>query len=256
MVLTIDIGNTHIVLGAFDGDKIVFTSRIKTDHEKTEFEYASVIKSIVELYGFDSGYITGAVMSCVVPPLVNTLKIAVKLCFDVETIVVGPGIKTGIMLKCDAPGQVGADLICACVAAHELYNEATIIIDMGTVTKILLIDEDGVFSGAIFAPGVGMGINALASGTAQLPKIGLDAPDSVVGTNTTDCMKSGVVYGNASMVDGLLDRIIEEKGDNWRIVATGGMSKVIIPLCRRKIELDDTLLLKGLKAIYDKNKKL
>jgi len=255
MVLTIDIGNTHIVLGAFSGNELVFTSRIKTDNEKTEFEYAAVIKSIVELYGFDSSYITGAVMSCVVPPLVNTLKGAIRLCFNVNTIVVGPGIKTGIMLKCDAPGSVGADLICACVAAHEIYNEATIVIDMGTVTKILLIDGDGVFCGAIFAPGVGMGINALATGTAQLPKIGLDAPASVVGTNTIDCMKSGVVYGNASMIDGMLDRIIEENGEYSRIVATGGMSSVIIPHCKRKIELDDTFLLKGLKAIYDKNKK-
>lgn len=256
MILTIDIGNTHIVLGAFSGDELVFVSRIKTDAQKTEDEYAAIIKSIVSLRKVETESIKGAVLSCVVPQLTNTIKRAVRLCFGVGTISVEPGIKTGIKLKCDAPAQVGADLICACVAAHELYNEPVIILDMGTATKILLVDEDGTFLGASIAPGIRMGINALASGTAQLPQISLEAPGSVIGNNTIDCMKSGVVLGGASMIDGMLDRIKEEFGPNWRIVATGGLAGVIVPHCKsQNIEIDDSLILKGLKVLYDKNKK-
>ena len=255
MILVVDIGNTHIVLGAFDGDELKFVFRISTDPQKTEYEYASIVRNIFILKGIDMSLIEGAAMSCVVPQLTQTMKKALKLCFGINAVNVGPGVKTGINLNCDSPAQVGADLICSCVAAHELYGENCIVIDMGTATKLIAVDKNGVFIGLSIAPGLGMGMNALAMGTAQLPQVSLDAPDSVLGKNTQDCMKSGVVVGHACMIDGMVDRMLEELGGNWRVIVTGGFSSIIAPLCKRKTEIDETFILKGLRAVYTKNRK-
>lgn len=253
MIITVDIGNTNIVIGGFRGDDIAFKSRISTDSKKTEDEYAVIIRNTISMYNIDAAEISGAVISSVVPPLTTTMKKAIMLSFGVSSITVGPGVKTGIKIVCDSPAEVGADLICASVAAHEIYNEATVVIDLGTATKFIILTEDGSYIGLSIAPGVQMGINALSSGTAQLPQVGLEAPKSVIGKNTSDCIKSGVILGHASMIDGMLDRITEELGENWRFAATGGLAESIIPNCRHKIEIDEDLLLKGLKFIYDKN---
>lgn len=255
MVITVDVGNTNIVIGAFRGDNIVFKSRISTDSKKTEDEYAVIIRNAFSMHNISASEISGAIISSVVPPLTTTIKMAIKLCFGVNSAVVGPGIKTGIKIVCDSPSEVGADLICASVAAHELYKKSTVVIDLGTATKFIILTQDGSYIGLSIAPGVQMGINALSSGTAQLPQVGLEAPKSVIGKNTSDCIKSGVLLGHASMVDGMLDRIFDELGENWYIAATGGLAESIIPNCRHKIDIDDDLLLKGLKFIYDKNKK-
>lgn len=253
MILTIDIGNTNIVLGGFLEDKLTFISRISTNARKTDAEYATKIKSILALYDVDRNQVSGAIISSVVPPLTKTVKNAVKMVYGVDALVVGPGIKTGINLLADNPTQVGADLICACVAAYNLYQPPVLIVDMGTATKLIYVDEKACFSGVSIIPGVELSLKALAGGTAQLPQISLEAPERVMGRNTEDCMRSGIIYGNAAMIDGMIERIEEEQGSKPALVATGGLSRAIIPYCKHNIILDDDLILKGLLIMYNKN---
>ena len=254
MILTIDIGNTNIVLGGFVNEELKFVARIATNPNKTEDEYATKIRSILALHNVEKSEVSGAIISSVVPPLNSIVKKAVKLIYNVDPLLVGPGIKTGINIHCDNPSSVGADLICACVAAHHIYGSPSLIIDMGTATKIMVMDKSGTFIGVSIIPGVGMGLKALASDTAQLPQISLEAPKSVIGKNTVDCMKSGVVFGNASLIDGMIDRFNDEMGQNLKVYATGGLASTIIPHCKHKISIDENLVLNGLKIIYDKNK--
>ena len=253
MILTVDIGNSNIMFGGFSGDEFSFVARVATDPSATEDEYAVKILGTLSLHGVDRSQITGAIIASVVPPLNAILKKAITFLFGVEPLVVGPGIKTGINIHCDAPSSVGADLICACVAAHHLYGDPSLIIDMGTATKMMVVDRRGAFIGVSIIPGVLMGLNALAEGTAQLPKVSLEAPAAVIGKNTVDCMKSGVIFGNASMVDGMIDRINDEMGESLPVYATGGLASVIVKHCRHDITLDEDLVLKGLKVLYDKN---
>lgn len=253
MILAVDVGNTNIVLGGIYDDEVTFVSRIATDISKTEDEYATKIKSILTLHEVDKKSVQGAIISSVVPPLNRIIKKAIKLVYGVDAIMVGPGIKTGINIKCDDPSTVGADLICACVATHHIYGSPSLIIDMGTATKIMYVDKDGAFSGASIIPGVRLGLKALASGTAQLPQISLEAPKSVVGKNTIDCMRSGVVFGNAAMLDGMLERYMDEIGEKIPVFATGGLSPTIVCHCRHDITLDENLILKGLNILYKKN---
>ena len=254
MILAVDIGNTNIVLGGFDGDKLSFVARIATNANKTEDEYATKIRSILALHSVDKSAVLGAIISSVVPPLNFVLKNAIKLVYDVEPIMVGPGIKTGIKIHCDNPASVGADLICACVAAHHIYGSPSLIIDMGTATKIMVMDNNGAFIGVSIIPGVAIGLKALSSGTAQLPQVSLEAPKSVIGKNTVDCMKSGVVFGNASLIDGMIDRFNDEMGEELSVFATGGLASTIVKHCKHKITLDNDLVLKGLNILFEKNK--
>ena len=254
MLLTIDIGNTNIVLGGFDGDELTFVARIATNAVKTEDEYATKIRSILALHEVDKTSVKGAIISSVVPPLNSVMKKAIKIVYGIEPLMVGPGIKTGINILCDNPSTVGADLICACVAAHHIYGSPSLVIDMGTATKMMVMNSTGAFIGVSIIPGVNIALKALASGTAQLPQISLEAPGSVIGKNTIDCMRSGVVYGNASMIDGMIDRFNDEMGEKLKVIATGGLASTIVCHCKHDIMLDEDLLLKGLRILYDKNK--
>jgi type III pantothenate kinase len=197
--------------------------------------------------------VRGAIISSVVPPLNSVLKKAIHFIYDVDPLLVGPGIKTGLKIHCDNPASVGADLICACVAAQQLYGSPALIIDMGTATKMMVVDASGAFIGVSIIPGVLMGLRALSSGTAQLPQVSLEAPPSVIGKNTVDCMRSGVVFGNASMIDAMIDRIGDEMGEDLPVIATGGLSSTIIPHCKHNITQDEDLVLKGLNILYRKN---
>ena len=251
MVLAIDMGNTNIVIGCIDDDKVYFEERLATDLKKTELEYVVLIKTVLELYGIDSSQISGAIISSVVPQLI-----------DITPMVVGPGVKTGLNIHMDEPRRVGSDLIVDAVAAIKEYGAPVMIIDMGTATTISIVDDKGSYAGGVILPGIRVSVDALASRTAQLPRISLEAPGHVIGKNTLDCMKSGVVYGNASCIDGMIDRMADEIGiqlaskenpHGIKVVATGGLSRVIVPECRHDIIVDHALLLKGLKIIYDKN---
>lgn len=254
MVLLVDIGNTNIVLGGLVDDEVLFVTRLSTNKSETEDEYAAKIKSIVSLNKESSEQIEGAIISSVVPPLTTIVKKAIHMVYGIDALVVGPGIKTGIKINIDNPGQVGADLICACVAANSLYSGNCLIVDMGTATKLIVVDENAEFLGVTIAPGMEIAMNALASGTALLPQIGLEAPKSVLGRNTVECMQSGIVYGNACMIDGMIERIRDELKCDLTLIATGGLSSVVIPHCKNEIIEDSLLLLKGLGVLYRKNK--
>ncbi len=255
MILAIDIGNTNIVIGKYENDKLIYAARMVTDSKKSESEYAVILRSILSLDKNSSNNISGAIISSVVPPLTDTIRNAIKTLYNIDCLVVGPGIKTGINLQVDNPSQVGADLICACVAAYNKYDTPALIIDMGTATKIMVVDENATFMGVSIIPGVELSLRALSGGTAQLPQISLDAPKRVIAKNTVECMKSGVVFGNASMVDGMIDRIEKEFGKIHTLIATGGYSKAVIPYCNCKITLDENLILDGLYIMYVKNQK-
>ena len=259
MILAIDMGNTNIVIGCVDDNGVLFEERLSTDFSKTELEYAIGFKTVLELYNIDSYDIKGAIMSSVVPQLSNIIKSAVEKTIGISPLIVGPGIKTGLNILMDQPRQVGSDQIVDAVAALKVYGAPSIIIDMGTATTMSVVDENENYIGGVILPGIRVSVDSLVSRTAQLPRIALDAPKSVMGKNTIDCMKSGVVYGNASCIDGMIDRMIDANGFNKNgtkavtIVATGGLSEVIIPHCRHDIKVDPGLLLKGLSIVYDKN---
>lgn len=254
MILAIDIGNTSIALGGFEGDELKFVVRLSTDVTKTEDEYASKILNILSLHGVERKNIEGAIVSSVVPPLNTIMKSAIHLAYGIEPLMVCPGIKTGIGILCDSPSSVGADLICSCVAANTFYSSPALIIDIGTATKMIVTNKNGAFTGVSIIPGVMMGLKALANGTAQLPQVGLEAPATVVGKNTVDCMKSGIIFGHASMIDGMIDRINAEVGEDLPVIVTGGYAKVIAPHCNHEMAVDEYLVLKGLNLIYLKNK--
>ncbi len=253
MILAVDIGNTNIALGGFSGDELSFVARISTNTLMTEDEYAATLLGILSMHKVEAGDVDGAIISSVVPQLNIVMKRAIRLVYGVDALLVGPGIKTGINIHCDNPSSVGADLICASVAVNKIYGAPALVVDMGTATKMTVVDKRGAFVGVSIIPGVLMGLDALAARTAQLPQVSLEAPSFVIGKNTVDCMKSGVVYGNAALVDGMIERINEEVGDNLPVYATGGLASVIIPHCKHPVVLDEHLVLKGLNIIYNKN---
>ena len=253
MILAIDIGNTSIALGGFEGDELKFVGRLSTDVTKTEDEYASKIMNILALHNVHKENVDGAIISSVVPALNSVMKSALRLVYDVEALMVSPGIKTGIGILCDSPSSVGADLICSCVAANTLYSSPALIIDIGTATKMIATNKNGAFIGVSIIPGVMMGLKALSSGTAQLPQVGLEAPANIIGKNTVDCMKSGIIFGHASMIDGMIDRFNDEMGEEMKVYATGGLSGTIVNHCKHEITLDENLVLKGLNILYNKN---
>lgn len=254
MILAIDMGNTNIVIGGIDSEKTYFVERITTNHVKTSLEYAINIKNILEIHGIGKHQVEGAIMSSVVPPLNAAISSAVKKIFGFPPMLVGSGMKTGINIIMDNPKSVGADRIVNAVAAVQEHKPPLIIIDMGTATTLCAIDQNGAYVGGAILPGLRVSLDALSAKTAQLPAISLDIPHHVIGKNTIDSMRSGIMYGNAAMLDGLIDRMSEELGGKPTVLATGGLSQFVAPLCRHKIICDDTLLLKGLLILYEKNK--
>ena len=254
MILAVDIGNTHIVIGCIEGERILFVERLYTDTTKSELEYAISFKNVLEIYGIDRSGLKGGIVSSVVPPVTATLRNAAEKVTGREILVVGPGVKTGLDIRIDNPAQLGSDLAVGAVAAIEEYPCPLVIIDMGTATSFTVVNKKRQVIGGMIMPGVGAALESLTGKTSQLPKISLEPPKRFIGSNTVDCMKSGVLYGNAACVDGMISRIREELGREVQVVATGGMAKSIIPCCREKIAIDDALLLKGLRLIYERNR--
>lgn len=252
MILAIDIGNTNIVVGCCEEKKILLMERLTTNHTATALEYAISLKAILELSGVDKKDINGAIISSVVPSVTYTVRTAVKKLIGVDALVIGPGIKTGLSIKTDNPAQLGSDLVVDAVAGIQEYGAPLVIFDLGTATTVSVINKEKEYLGGMILPGMMISLNAMVSGTSQLPKISLEKPKKLIGTNTIDCMKSGILYGTASSMDGIIDRIRDEIGD-ITVVATGGLAGTIVPLCRNKVILDDELLIKGLMIIYNKN---
>ena len=254
MILAIDIGNTNIVVGCIDKEKIYFTERVSTIWTKTELEYAIDIKTILDIYHINRSDIEGAIISSVVPQITFAARLAVQKILKKDAMIVGPGVKTGLNILLDNPGEMGADRVADAVAALAQYPVPLVIIDMGTATTISVVDDKKHYIGGMIMPGVQISLDALTSRASQLSGISIEEPKKTIGKNTVDCMKSGILYGNAAALDGIIDRIEEELGQKVTVIATGGMSRKIIPHCKRKMILDGDLLLKGLQIIYDKNK--
>ena len=254
MLLTIDIGNTNINLGIFNGDTLTMSARIATDRQKTNDQYAVDFVNIFSVYNIKVSDIEGTVISSVVPEITIHIKNAVKRLTDKKVVVLGPGVKTGLNILIDNPAQLGADLAAGAVGAMSEYTLPAFIVDLGTATKICAIDENRNFRGCMIAPGIAISLKALTDTSSLLPAIPLDPPKKACGTNTIESMQSGIVLGTASMIDGLLDRFADELGEPATIIATGGLSNFIAPVCKREMALDQDLILKGLKAIYEKNR--
>lgn len=253
MILTIDMGNTNIVVGGIDESKTYFVERITTNESRTAMEYAIYIKNILDIHKIRPADIEGSIISSVVPPLNAILQSAVKKICGKRPLIVGSGMKTGLNIIMDNPKTVGSDLIVDAVAASNEYACPLIIIDMGTATTIVVVDAKGNYIGGVILPGLKVSLDSLSSKTAQLPHIGLDVPAKVIGKNTIDCMRSGIIYGNAAMMDGIIDRMEKEIGEKATIIATGGLARFVTPFCNHNIIYDDALLLKGLLILYRKN---
>ncbi|MBQ0001430.1 MAG: type III pantothenate kinase [Clostridiales bacterium] len=254
MILAIDIGNTNIVIGGIDSEQTYFIERLSTVRTKTELEYAVDIKTVLDIYSISSEDIEGCIISSVVPQITRSAKLAAEKILKKEVMILGPGIKTGLNIMMDNPASLGADLVADAVAGVAEYPLPLIIIDMGTATTASVIDAKKNYIGGMILPGVRISLDALTSRASQLSGIGIEEPKHVIGKNTVECMKSGVLYSSAGAMDGIIDRIEEELGQKTTVVATGGLAKRIVPYCKKDIILDEDLLLKGLRIIYEKNK--
>lgn len=226
-----------------------------TDLIKTSDQYCAELMTMLQFLEVDRAAIEGTIISSVVPPVLNSFRTAIIKLTGKTPLIVGPGIKTGLNILLDNPAMAGGDLIVAAVAAIAEYAPPLLIVDMGTATTMTAIDRNGNFIGGSIFPGVKISAEALSGKTAQLPMISLEAPQKAIGRNTIDCMRSGLMMGTAAMLDGMIDRMEQELGDKVNVIATGGIAKFIIPMCRREMIYDKDLLLKGLRILYENNKK-
>ena len=253
MILAVDIGNSNVVIGCFEGDDIRLLERISTNRNSTALEYAVLIKTVLELHGLDKASFEGGIISSVVPAVTNMVKAAIEKLTGNPPLVVGPGLKTGLRILLDNPAQLGSDRVADAVAAISEYLCPLITVDMGTATTISVIDKNKNFIGGVIMPGLRICAESLSSRTSQLPQISLDPPKKAIGRNTIDCMRSGIVLGCAATIDGIIEKIEQELGYPCTVVSTGGHAGIVIPYCKRKIIVDEKLLLKGLMILYRKN---
>lgn len=254
MILTVDIGNTNITIGAFKAERLLFTSRLATDRKRTADQYAVELLNVFKLHKVEISDFSGAIISSVVPEVTDAIKLSVITVTGKTPQILNTDIGSGLQVINNLNGHIGADIAAVSVGAIKKYPLPCFILDLGTATKIILLDESGKFMGCTISPGVGISLYALASRTSQLPTINLETPESSIGTNTVDCMKSGLVYGTAAMLDGLTDRMEKDFGQPVKtIIATGGLSKEIVKNCNKDIVYDDNLILDGLNFIYERN---
>ena len=255
MILTVDVGNSNIVLGGVEGDSIVFEARLRTDSTKTSDEYCVDLKMLLEVHKIAVDTIEGAIIASVVPQVLNSMQTAIKKLTGKTSLVVGPGLKTGLNIKIENPSQTGADLVVGSVAALREHKPPMIIVDMGTATTMVVLDESGALIGGAISPGVKISMDALTERTALLPGLQLDQPKRAIGRNTIDCMRSGIMMGTACMLDGMISRMEAELGQPATVVVTGGIARFVIPMCSKPMIYDKDLIVKGLAALYCDNKR-
>ena len=253
MILAIDIGNSNIVIGGVEGNEIVFEARLRTEATKTSDQYCVDLKILMDVNNVRQESIEGVIVASVVPQVLNSMQTAVKKLTGKTCLVVGPGLKTGLNILIENPSQTGADLVVGSVAALREHKPPMIVVDMGTATTMVVLDETGALIGGCICPGVKISMDALTDRTALLPGLQLDQPKQAIGRNTIDCMRSGLMMGSACMIDGMIDRMEEELGYPTTVIATGGIAKFVIPMCRHEIIYDKDLLVKGLAILYREN---
>lgn len=255
MILALDIGNTNITIGVYKKDELVFTSRVATDAKRMADQYAVEFMGIFNLYGCELSDFEGAIISSVVPAVTGAISDAVKKTIGVTPLIVGPGIKTGLNIAINDPAELGADLLVVSVAAFNKYPLPNAVCDLGTASTISVLDKNGNMIGGMIYPGIRTSLMALVNNTAQLPQISYNTPKRVVGRNTIECMQSGLIFGAAALLDGMLERVEDELGMPVTAIATGGFSAEIVRNCKRNFILDENLVLEGLKLLYEKNRK-
>ena len=256
MLLAIDVGNTNIKYGVFDGNKLAASFRVASHVKKTADEYGAVLTNLLSTSGISLKEIDGIILSSVIPTLNYTVCHMCEYFFGVKPLVVGPGVKTGLNIKAENPREVGADIIVNSVSAYKKYGGPVVVIDFGTATTFDVVSAKGELIGVIIAPGMKTALASLVTGTAQLPMIELEAPRSVLGKNTENAMQAGIVFGMAGLVEKIIDKIKSETGfGKLTVVATGGMAKLVKGEVTCINAVDRTLTLEGLRLIYDLNKK-
>ena len=255
MILTVDIGNSNIVIGGVEDEQIVFESRIRTDATKSSDEYCMDLKILLDVQKVDPMTVEGSIIASVVPQVLNSFQTAIMKLTGKASLVVGPGLKTGLNIKIENPAQTGADLVVGCVAALREHKPPMIVVDMGTATTVVVLDETGALIGGSISPGVKISMDALTDRTALLPGLQLDQPKRAIGRNTIDCMRSGIMLGTACMLDGLVERMEEELGAKTTVIATGGIARFVIPMCKTQMIYDTDLIIKGLATLYRENKR-
>ncbi len=257
MLLAIDVGNTNTVIGLYDGDELVHDWRIRTGADYTVDEYGMLILSLYKTahVGMETvKSLTGIIISCVAPPMLNILEPLCQKYFKLKPLIVGPGIKTGIPIHYDNPREIGADRIVNAVAAREKYGNNVIVVDFGTATTFDYVSEIGEYMGGCIAPGIVVSSEALFERASKLPRVEFSKPKSVIGKDTVSSMQAGIMYGYAGLVDGIVDRMKAEVKTNPTVIATGGLAKVIAPETRTIDKVDEMLTLDGLRIIYSRNR--
>jgi type III pantothenate kinase len=256
MLVAIDVGNTDTVIGIYDGERLAHHWRISTNADRTADEHAVLLHGLLQGAGLDlPTKIDGVVIACVVPPLNPTIEQLAARYFHCQPLVVGPGIKTGMPILYENPKEVGADRIVNAVAGYERYGTAVIIVDFGTATTFDYVTARGEYVGGAIAPGLGISMNALVEHAAKLYRVELTRPRDVIGRTTVGAIQSGLIFGYTALVDGLVERIIRERGEKTRVIATGGLAELIAPESSTIEDVDEFLTLKGLRLIFDRNRR-
>jgi type III pantothenate kinase len=255
MLFVIDVGNTNVVLGVFDGSELTQHWRIGTDRSKTDDEFGMLVKNLFADKGLSFDQVEGAIISSVVPPLISPLERMCEKYFNLKPLIIGPGLRTGLKIKADNPREIGADRIVNAVAGIQEYGTPLIIVDFGTATTFCFIDEEGGYHGGAIAPGISISTEALYSRAAKLPRIELMKPPSVIGRNTIHAMQSGIIFGLIGQVDGIVRMMKKETKTNPRVIATGGLAPLVETDSTEVDAVDSWLTLKGLRMIYERNKK-
>lgn len=254
MLLAIDAGNTNIVLGIYQNNSLISHWRVSTDRQKTADEYGILLRNLFEFQGHSFADITAVAIASVVPPLMASLEEMARNYFGLSPLIVGPGVKTGMAVKFDNPKEIGADRIVNAVAAYEIYGGPLIVVDFGTATTFDVVTRRGEYIGGAIAPGIGISTEALFARAAKLPKVELIKPQNVITKNTVNGIQAGIIFGFAGQVDGIVNRMKREMGEDLFVVATGGLAELISSESETIQKVDPWLTLEGLRIIYLKNK--